>query len=120
MAMLKGAWKYVKVICGNHGDNNEIDMEIQQGPHSLFYACPHYSAENRAEGEPPCLNRINLIEYENMLSTLAGVMVEAEENGQIFNLKNYRWEKKGISYQVLSHTEEVLIVKVLNKKALMK
>lgn len=119
MAVLKGSWKYVKVVCGNHGDCHDIDMEIQQGPHSLFYACPKYYPENRSGGEPPCMNRINLIEYEKMLSDIAEVMIQAEMKGEVANLTNYNWEKKGIEYQILSHNDEKLVVKALNKKALM-
>ena len=117
MSVLKGSWKYVQVVCGNHGDQNDIIMTIQQGPHSLFYACPKYFPDNREPEEPPCVNRINLIDYEKMLSYIADVMVNAERNGEICNLTNYKWEKNGIQFMVLSHTDEKLIIKMFNKKS---
>lgn len=117
MSVLKGSWKYVKIVCGNHGSRNDIDMVIQQGPHSLFYACPKYYTDNRNKDEVPCMNRINLIDYEKMLSYLADVMVQAERNGEVCNLKNYKWERNGIQYHVLEHTDEKLVVKMFNKKA---
>ena len=69
------AWKYIKPKCGCHGEN-KIDMVIQEGPASLFYACPKYHPENREPGERACNNRLNLIEYQKMVEdVIAGNLV---------------------------------------------
>ena len=119
MAMIKGQWRSIEVVCGNHSDDNNI-MDLQQGPHSLFYACPKYSPDHREKGEQPCFNRINLIEFEKMLDHLADLLVDAEEKGQVPNLKNYSWDKRGITYTVLSHTNQKIVIRILNRKALMR
>ena len=49
MGMIRGFWNSVQVICGNHC-NEQIEMTVQEGPSSLFYACPKYHPENRTEG----------------------------------------------------------------------
>ncbi len=118
MAMIRGQWRSVEVVCGNHDNDNNI-LVIQQGPHSLFYACPKYHPDNRKTGEAPCFNRLNLVEYERMLDHLADILIEAEKNGQVINLKNYSWTKRGVTYTVLHHSNEKMVIRVLNKKALM-
>lgn len=120
MSMIKGSWATTRVVCGNHGEDLSIDMIIESGPHSMFYACPKYRPENREKCERACFNRINFVEYENMLTHIADMLVEADENGTVFDLTNHSWEKKGIEYKVISHSSKEMVVSVLNKKALSK
>lgn len=111
--MYKG-WDYVTVVCGNH-DSDDVEMRICEGPHSLFYACPKYYPDARKEGERACANRINLIEYERMLMHLSDML---EKNGVQWNLAHHKWKQKGIEFEVLSHEEKGIVVKMLNKTAL--
>lgn len=111
------AWKMIKPVCGCHGDE-QVEMTIQTGPHSLFYSCPKYYPQNRKDGERACANRINLIEYQKMVEKLTGEIAEAEVNGGSVNLKNMKWKEKGIEYHVIDHKKDMLTVSIVNKKAL--
>lgn len=117
MALIKGSWENMHIVCGNHKDEG-IEMEIKAGPHSMFYNCPHYKSENIQSGERPCYNRINLVECEAMLSQIAEWLIDAEQNGQALNLANHTWEKKGIVYKILSCSDREIVVSVLNKRAI--
>ena len=35
--MIKNSWKTITLICGAHGDDYSHEMQLKQGPHSLFY-----------------------------------------------------------------------------------
>ena len=120
MSTIHGSWETTKIICGNHGGSENIEMVPQQGGLSMFYACPKYHPENREDNEKPCFNRINLLDYTDMLDHIASVLVDAEEHDEMINLKNHKWTKKGIEYTVMSHTPTELVIKVLNKKSLKK
>lgn len=113
MGIIKGFWGNVQLVCGNHSDE-QVKMTIQEGPSSLFYACPKYHPENRTENERPCFNRISLAEYENMLTTLSDLIMG--EN--IVNLNGYCWKKNGAEFEVISVLEEKIVVRVLNKRAI--
>lgn len=115
MGYIKNSWSSVKLICGNHSDEQKVEMVIQQGPHSLFYACPHYYEQNREEGERPCFNRLNLVDFERALSHLADVQMDDET---IVSLDHYKWKKNGVEYQVISHKDGKIVLRVLNRKAL--
>lgn len=114
--MITNFWNTVDIVCGCH--NEHIPMNIQQGPHSLFYSCPKYYPQNREAGERACANRINLVDYEDMLKTLSNAISEGELNNEIVNLERHRWSKKSIDFEVLSHSKDKITVSVKNKKAL--
>lgn len=113
MGMIRGFWNSVQVICGNHC-NEQIEMTVQEGPSSLFYACPKYHPENRTEGERPCFNRLSLSEYENMLSALSDLLM----GDDIIKLQGYRWKKNGTEFEVVSFSDEKIVVRVLNQRAI--
>lgn len=117
MSHIAGSWENVHLYCDCH-PNEEIEMNLQQGPHSLFYACPRYYPFNRKEGEIACYNRLNLVDCEKMLSKLAEVLMENDENGIKMDLANYTWTAKGITYKVIEYSDRRIAVKVLNKPAL--
>ena len=117
--MITNFWQKAIVICGNEKHTEEVPLEIQAGPSSLFYACPKYHEENRTKDERACPNRINLIEYENMLNHLSDAIFDAELNGRKINLTNLTWNNgKGIEFTVLEHKDDYIKVKALNKKAM--
>lgn len=108
----------MKLVC-IHGHNEPIEMVIKQGPSSLFYACPKYDMDNLIEGEKRCNNRLNLIDYTEMLQHLHNMLVEAELNDEVINLKNVSWTtKRGIFFKVLEHVGDKLVVGVENWKAI--
>ena len=114
---IEASWKNITPICGCHGDER-IEMVIQQGPHSLFYACPKYHPENRKPGEKACNNRINLIEYQKMLEKLMGEIAEADCTLSPTDLTNLRWKSKGIEFVVLEHDGEKAVVSIKNVRAM--
>lgn len=117
MALLKGSWDWVTLVCGNHEDDTHI-MAIKQGPFSMFYSCPAYYPDGRTDGEPPCVNRLNLVDFEHMLSHLADMQLKSETEAHIIDLNNYEWDHNGAHFKVLSYNENSIVIRVLNKKAL--
>lgn len=118
--MIKGLWGTIKLVCGCHNDRR-VEMGINdRGQHSLFYSCPLYYPENRKEGERACANRINLVDYERMLNHLSDVMMQAVTNKEACDLTNYKWKDKKsyITFEVLKHTDEELVIKMISPKAL--
>lgn len=116
MAYIAGSWENVHLYCAAH--DKLVEMELKQGPHSLFYACPKYYPNNREPGEHACYNRLNLIDCEKMLSRIAELIIEADANGQKLDVTNYTWTEKGITYKVLSYSPSRLDVSVFNKPSL--
>lgn len=112
--LIKGFWETATLICGNHPDE-ELEMTIKVGPTSLFYTCPRYAADKRSGGEPPCLNRISLKEFEGMLDDLFDLLTEDDAN-TVLNLTNHSWKRRGIEYKVLLHTEKQIKIQVLNRR----
>ena len=113
--MIKGFWETVTLTCGNH-PGEEVQMEVRTGPTTLYYACPRYDPDKRTAGDPPCLNRITLKEFEGMLDDLFELLT-GDDGATVLNLTNHTWTRKGIQYKVLSHTEKQIKVQVINRKA---
>ena len=114
--LVNGVWAEVSLYCGNH--NEPIEMTIQKGPFSLFYACPKYFSENRAEGEHICANRLNLVDFEKMLDHINEILcTEAMDNNNV-NLKNHSWKYKGIEIKILVHNTDKICVQCINRPAL--
>lgn len=111
------SWKNVTPICGCHGDER-VEMTIQQGPHSLFYACPKYRPENRKPGEKACNNRINLIDYQKMLERLMSEIAEADATMGTVDLTNCRWKNHGTEFRVLEHDGAKVTVEIKNLRAM--
>lgn len=114
--MVRGIWKNIDVVCGNHPDNQKIRLVPTQGKDSMFYACPKYRQENREENERACPNRITLKDYEAMVNHISGLI---EENGGFINLTNHTWTSKSIEFRVLKHNDDYIRISMLNKKALL-
>ncbi|MDR0286478.1 MAG: hypothetical protein LBI03_02040 [Clostridiales bacterium] len=115
-SMIKGFWQTTTLVCANHSGTEEVIMELQQGPKTLFYACPKCNPENRSEGECACNNRITLKEFEGMLNQIFTVLEKADENSTVLNLTNYTWKKRMLEFKVLEHTAKEMKIQVLNRK----
>lgn len=113
--MIKNIWSNVKFFCG-HDHKEPIEMAYQQGPDSLFYACPKYHPENREPEERACSNRLNLVNAEKIINQFAN---EVEKRGFIgVNLTNYEWDYKTIHIKVLKHSVNEINLEIVDKKAL--
>lgn len=115
--IITGSWEDVTLICGgNHPE--PVELVLQQGPSSLFYACPKYHPENRDDGERACNNRLSIEDYTKMLEHLHGVIIDAELNDQRIQLTNFTWkDRKGTLYKVVSQNMDKLVISVYNKRA---
>lgn len=67
--MITGSWGDITLVCGNTHEQ-PIEMVLQEGPASLFYACPKYHSENRSEGERACNNRLSIDDFFKALEAL--------------------------------------------------
>lgn len=114
--MIKNFWNNVILLCGNPNHTEEISMSIVNGTHSLFYACPKYSEENRNNNERACPNRINLIDYEAMLNHISEMVEQAILDNTTINLTSHKWTKKGITFEVISFSEDKIVVTVLDSR----
>lgn len=94
-------------------------MVLQEGPASLFYACPKYHSKNRSEGERACNNRLSIGDFFKALEALYGKIIEAELQDERLQLTNYEWkDRKGTRYKVLKQEGDKLTISVYNKKAI--
>lgn len=115
---IEGAWKNIVPVCGNHQDR-QVEMAIVQGPHSMFYACPEYYPQNRKAG-CACNNRLNLVDYEKMVSHVSGIIAEEAMRGNEIDLTNYSWSRKGTDYTVIKHSGDGIRIAILNRSAMKK
>lgn len=111
-----GSWENVHLHCGCHGE--DVEMELKEGPSGVFYSCPKYYPYNRKAGEKACYNRLSLYECEAMLSHLADIQIEADENRTIIDLNGEKWKEKGVEYEVTHFEDGRTDVTVVNNKAL--
>ena len=114
--MITNSWDDVTLVCCNR-HTEPIPMVIQQGPASLFYACPKY--KDHEIDERACNNRLSLIDYTALLQHLHNVIVQGELRDERINLTNYTWkDKKGTVYKVLKHDGSKLVIQVENRRAM--
>lgn len=109
-------WADIVLLCGNHEE--PIETTIQVGPHSPFYACPKYFEENRNEGEHKCANRLNLVEFEKMIDHINEILCEEAMCNNNVCLKNHSWKAKGVTYKIISHRPEKIVISFVNTPAL--
>lgn len=126
-------WTRIKLVCGNHGDG---DMPLM-APHApaegntsrvlygtqtdMFYSCPQYYPENRADGEPCCRNHISIKEFEGMLNHLQKLITEIESVGGTIDIVGERWKsRQGVEYKVVKQTSNHIYVSCLNRKVVWK
>ena len=116
---IEGAWKNITPVCGNH-QGRRVEMAIVQGPHSLFYACPEYYPQNRETGACACNNRLNLVDFEKMVSHVSEIIADEAKNGNEIDLTNYHWSRKGTDYRVIEHNGDSMKIEILNRSAMKK
>lgn len=121
MSMITGFWNEIKLICGNHPSETIDDfpeMVIKSGPYSLFYACPKENSDARAEGEIPCYNRINLIDYDKMINHIMDILVNADSEDKKICLKGHKWKDKTREYEIMHHSNDSIIIKMIDYSAI--
>lgn len=121
MALITNFWGDITLVCGNHKVDSIEDypeMVIKSGPYSMYYACPKEEYHKCVDGEVPCYNRINLIDYEKMLNHIMDLMVDAEDKNEKPHLANHKWKEKSREYEVLSHVGDKLVIKMVDSIAI--
>ena len=93
--LIRNLWSITKICCGCHEE--PIAMRLQNGPKSVFYACPEI--------------------VEQILDILGEKIEEAEQKGEEINLTNYRFTHKMVECVVLSHSPFSLKISLKNKRA---
>ena len=118
--IITGTWSDIKLVC-TYRHEEPIAMNIKEGPASPFYACPKYYDFNREPDERACNNRLNLVDYEKMITHIDKIRYDAEMSGEMAILTGYTWKTtKGIEYKILQHKHNNLVVGVTNKVAINK
>lgn len=116
--MIQNLWQNISIYCGNHKNEEPVEMNVQTGPMSLFYACPKYYPGNRGEKEKACPNRINFVDFEKFVNHISEIIEEAMKNFETPGIDGYVWQYKSITFKVISYKENKIKVEILNKKAL--
>lgn len=102
MYSISDMWKNIIPLCGNH--DTEVIMVEKEIPGSMFYACPKYYEENRTGDEDPCMNRISMDDYQNMVEKITDEVAKQILQFQTPDVTGMRWTRNGIYYEVISHT----------------
>ena len=111
-AAISNSWSATKIVCLNH----EIPkvMEIAEIRRQMVYICPD------VEGQAcKCKNCLTVNDFNKMLDHINDRIVEAAMEDRQVVLKHYSWkDRNGIRYHILEHTDDGMIVGVLNTKAI--
>ena len=111
------SWQNIKLICGNHKDDYSHEMELIQGPHSLFYKCPCYkSIYGNDHSGRSCNNRLDLVKYEKLLDRVDN---ETQSNPiETMNIQGLKWKQDGVEFEVLEQRGEKFKIKMINKRGM--
>ncbi len=124
--MIQNIWNKITIYCGCHEQDHSIkmlphapsDATMVNGETSMFYSCPKYYPENRAQTERACFNRLSIADYEKMVNHICEKL-ESGDQFSLVNLTGYTWKSKnGILFHVLKHDIDHIDVLVVNKRAL--
>lgn len=115
--IIKNFWQQVSLFCGCH--NKPVEMIPNTKGSTLFYSCPKYYEENREKGEHACANRIKLDDYQSAVEHLSTIIAQNEMDGNVENLTGYRWNDKGIEFEVIKHEpNKKLQISMINRPAM--
>lgn len=119
--LIKNLWGKIHLFCGNHGEDETIEMTIHEGSDTMktaFYSCPKYYPDNREKDERACVNHISVMDFEKMLNHISDEIGKGIKNGEEIDLKGYKWKDRYIEYKVIRFEEEYIGVLCLNKKSI--
>lgn len=115
--MIKNLWNRT-VFCCNYRHEHPIKMNVIQGPASPFYACPKYYPENREEGEPSCMMRLNFVDAEKVLDAFSDIIEKDEAENIYKDYTNYEFNYKQIHVKVIKYSRMGNIkLEIFNRKA---
>ena len=102
--IISNGWKDTKLFCANE---HIVEMEMDIEGKALFYRCPN------------CKNKLELKDFERMLTYIHEKIIYEGINGSIINLKNHTWkDRKGSKFKVLAHKGSNIKIGVVNPQAI--
>lgn len=115
--MIKNLWSTISFWC-IHRHSEPVEMQVQYGPSSPFYACPKYFPQNRDPDERACANRLNFVDAEEIVKKLGNIIATDQMNGNMIDYTNFEFDYKSIHIKVLEYKDKAIRLGILNKKAL--
>ena len=105
--MIGNIWSMTELLCGNNHPSPS-PMTIQLHGKKLLYVCPE------------CKNKISVPLFEKALEHISSEITEAACNNSEINLTNYHWKKGYLSFRILEHSNEKILLEGLNVEEIRK
>ena len=105
--MITNMWGKMDLYCGNCYPEKEGKMNLQQKPSGVAYTCPF------------CKNTFSLKDIEKMFDKLGHLMIAAEKEDELLDIKNISFSIGKCSYKVLDHGERLKITGI-NARSMIK
>lgn len=105
MYMIRGSWDLLHLYCGCHGELKELKVETTGK--GLCYVC-----KEESEGIK-CRTQVSVDEFDEILSYISNLIIEAELGGEVADLTYRTWKtKKGIQCRILLYQKDRINVMV--------
>lgn len=115
--MIKNLWQNTSFYCMRH--EKPVEMVFREGKKELFYACPKYDPNNRADDERGCRNNMYTQDAEAAVNHISDLIEEYEQKGLTADaIVGAEWTKRDIDFKVLSYENGRVKVSVLNRSSL--
>ena len=111
--MITSLWNKTEVYCAHHEEPQIMDLANSRG--IIYYACREGFPENKKDNSSLCKNTLSLKDFEKMLDYISDIMLKAELNNEVPNLKNDKFSIGHYEYRIFEHNDKIK-VSVKNKK----
>lgn len=117
--MIKGLWNKIEIVCGCHEAVHERPvMTPKAGHRSMFYSCPKYYPDAREKGETACVNHVSTDDFQKILDKICEEAEDQMAFGQSASLTGLSFSIKTIDVKVIEHSQDKIVIMVVNHKAL--
>ena len=114
MSIITDAWKNITFVCGCHADQLH-EMQLVSSARTFYYRCPMNEPINHeSDNDVICHNTILLKDYEKAIDHISDKLIAADDNDETLCLAHYKWKRKELSFEVLEHKNEKIVIKVIN------
>lgn len=119
--MVKNFWSDIEFYCIN-GHDKPVKFVNREGD-SPFYACPKYMLmdekhpDGHEKGEPVCPNRVSFVDATNIVEKFAAIVEESSLAGEVTDFSNFRFKYKLFNVHVLSYSDKMIKIGILNRRA---
>lgn len=104
--MISNFWGKLDLCCGNEHEE-EVIMQLKEKRGDAVYQCPH------------CKNFFSSKDVEKMLDKIEKIIMEAEEEGEMLDIKNLSFTVGKCKYKILEN-EKRLKIKGVNYNVFVK